>query len=91
MAQVTGATQGAKKSPGDVYIRKQHLKELKAMMKHGVTVVREKKHKHGKGRKKTISSKTHFCVPQTGYIFQSWKGAKSGHLHYHAIYDQARG
>jgi hypothetical protein len=87
LVQVAGHVVGSKKSPGDVYIRKHHLKELKDYMKNGVQGTRTKKHKHGKGRGKHISIKETFKVPPSGYIFTSRAKAKAEHLHYHAIYN----
>ena len=49
--RVTGDTAGARKSPGDVYIREQHLKTLKAHLAKGISSTRAVKHKHGKGKK----------------------------------------
>ena len=83
---VTGDTKGARKSPGDVYIRKQHLKVLQAPLANGIMSERPIKHKHGKGKKKTIIRKESFHIPKSGYIFTSRKGSKVGHLHYQAVY-----
>ena len=47
--RVTGETHGAKKSPGDVYVRKQHIALLRKHLKDGITVEMIKGHKHGKG------------------------------------------
>ena len=47
--RVTGETHGAKKSPGDVYVRKQHIGLLRKHFKDGITVEMTKRHKHGKG------------------------------------------
>jgi hypothetical protein len=85
--RVTGETKGARKSPGDVYIRKQHLKILRARLANGIVSERPIKHKHGKGRKKTIMRKEFFQIPEKGYIFTPRKGSKEGHLHdYQAVY-----
>ena len=83
---ITGETKGARKPPGDVYIRKQHLKNLKAHLANGIKSERPIKHKHGKGRKKTILRKEAFHIPKSGYIFTSRKGSNAAHLHYHAAY-----
>ena len=40
---VTGAVKGAKKSPGEVYVRQQHLAWMKKLMTHGISVERNKK------------------------------------------------
>jgi len=85
--RVTGDTAGARKSPGDVYIREQHLKTLKAHLAKGIQSTRAVKHKHGKGKKKKIKKNECYEVPTEGYIFTSRKGSKDGHLHYHAVYD----
>ena len=47
--RVTSETHGAKKSPGDVYVRKQHIGLLRKHLKDGITVEMIKRHKHGKG------------------------------------------
>ena len=66
---VTGETKGASKSPGSVYIRKKNLEELKQMLSRGIKSTRVKKHKHGKGRLKTITLKEEFKVPKDDYSF----------------------
>ena len=88
--RISGETRGNRKSPGDVYIRKRHLKTLQAMVRDGITTWREKGHKHAKGKKKKIWVKQVFRLPKTGYLFKSRQGAKQGHLHYHAVYDHIR-
>jgi integrase len=85
--KISGDTVGARKSPGDVYVRQQHLKMMKDHLKNGIQVERVTGHKHGKGKKKQISKKDIFVVPRLGYIFKARKNAKDGHLHYHAVYD----
>ena len=47
--KVAGDTCGNRKSPGDVYIRKRHLKFLRDMFRNGVTAERDNRHTHGKG------------------------------------------
>ncbi len=88
--RITGETQGAKKSPGDVYVRKQHMRLMRKILREGVYVERQRGHKHGKGPKKTITKKEHFKVPQSGYIFRARENAKQPHWHYHAVYDHVR-
>lgn len=83
---ITGHTPGAQKSPGDVYIRKQHLGQMRNLMKHGVECLRTRGHKHGKGARKTITFKQRWQVPKAGYIFRSRSKASKGHLHYQAVY-----
>jgi integrase len=85
--KVTGDTAGARKSPGDVYVRKQHLKLMQDHLKNGIRTDRQQGHKHGKGKKKLICKKDVFHVPLAGYIFTARKNSKVGHLHYHAVYD----
>ena len=87
---VTGDTLGNRKSPGEVYIRKQHLAFLRDLFRNGLTVMREKGHKHGKGGKKQIVIKDVYKPPKKGYLFPARKKAKKGHLHYHAVYDHVR-
>jgi len=55
-----------------------------------VTATRQKGHKHGKGRKKSISTKDVYKPPKKGYLFRARSNAKRGHLHYHAVYDHIR-
>jgi integrase len=85
--KITGDSAGARKSPGDVYVRMQHLKIMKDHLKNGVQVERVRGHKHGKGKQKQICKNDVFVVPLKGFIFQARKNAKDGHLHYHAVYD----
>ncbi len=49
--KISGDTVGARKSPGDVYVRKQHLRMMKDHMKNEIQVERVTGHKHGKGNK----------------------------------------
>ena len=83
---ITGSTPGARKSPGDVYVRKQHLHLMRRMFQSGVTCLRTKGHKHGKGNRKTIKYEEHWEIPKSGYIFRSRTKATRGHLHYQAVY-----
>jgi integrase len=85
--KISGATAGARKSPGDVYVRKQHLQLMRDHMKNGIKVERLRGHKHGKGKRKQIKKDDVFDVPLEGYIFKARKNAKDKHLHYHAVYD----
>ena len=45
---VTGENRGGRKSPGQVYIEKQHVMLLPKYLSKGITSQRLKKHKHGK-------------------------------------------
>lgn len=87
---VTGENHGGRKSPGQVYIRKQHLMLLKKYLDKGVTTQRLKKHKHGKGNSKLIKVENTFVAPKSGFLFASREGAKYPYLHYHAVYDHVR-
>ena len=87
---ITGESKGAKKSPGNVYIRKQHINCLKKWLREGISSTRTKKHKHGKGKNKEISVSETYIIPKTGYIFRSRKKASRPFLHYHAVYDHVR-
>ena len=87
---VTGKDQGSRKSPGDVYVRKQHLTKMRKWFKNGISCVMTKKHKHGKGKKREIKVKKTFHFPKKGYLFPSRKGAKKPFLHYHAVYDHIK-
>ena len=87
---ITGESPGARKSPGDVYIRKQHVDLMKEWLRKGISHTRQKKHKHGKGNLKMIAVKESYIIPKTGYIFPSRKNAARPYLHYHAVYDHVR-
>lgn len=87
---ITGHTPGARKSPGDVYIRKQHLFLMRRMFKTGVTVRRTRGHKHGKGVRKTIAHEVHWNIPKAGHIFGSRAKASKQHLHYQAVYNAVK-
>ena len=89
-AIITGEHKGGRKSPGDVYVRKQHLMKMRKWLRNGISCVRRKKHKHGKGKKKEITLKETYTFPKKGYLFPSRKGAKMPFLHYHAVYDHVR-
>jgi hypothetical protein len=87
---ITGESAGAQKSPGDVYVRKQHLQLLRSVLKNGVVTKRTRGHKHGKGPRKVISFSKKWMVPETGCIFGARKKATQGHLHYNGIYAHVR-
>ena len=87
---ITGESKGAKKYPGEVYIRKQHINIMKKWLREGITSTRRKKHKHGKGKMEMISIKETYVIPKTGYIFPSRTKAINPFLHYHAVYDHVR-
>ena len=87
---LTGESAGAHKSPGDVYIRRQHVEIMRKWLRQGISSIRQKKHKHGKGEDKTIAIKETYVIPKTGYIFPSRKKATRPFLHYHAVYDHVR-
>ena len=55
-----------------------------------MTAERWKRHKHGKGRAKSISIKDVYKPPKKGYLFQARSKAKRGHLHYNAVYYHIR-
>ena len=87
---ITGESKGARKSPGDVYIRKQHVGSMKKWLREGISSIKKKKHKHGKGKRKEITIKMTYHIPKTGYMFPSRKKASRPFLHYHAVYDHVR-
>ena len=87
---ISGEVPGGRKSPGDVYVRKQHFKTLKQYLEKGIQSVRTRKHKHGKGLAKTIDFNDNFYIPSKGFIFTSRKNAKQPHLHYQAMYAHIR-
>lgn len=87
---VTGHTPGARKSPGDVYVRQRNVQWLKDLLKNGCHVERKKKHKHGKGRSKQVQFEDEYKVPKSGYLFKSRKNAGQKHLHYQAVYRQVK-
>ena len=61
---ITGHTPGARKSPGEVYVRKQHIDLMRNLLKNGVTVQRTRGHKHGKGYSKKISFVQRWAIPK---------------------------
>ena len=87
---VTGAVKGAKKSPGEVYVRQQHLAWMKKLMTHGISVERTKKHKHGQGRRKTVTFENTYKPPEQGWMFPSRRGSRVPHVCYHAVYLQVK-
>lgn len=87
---ITGHTPGARKSPGDVYVRKQHLGLMQSLLKTGVKVQRTIGHKYGKGPKRSVTHVVHWAVPKAGYIFQSRTKASKPHLHYQAVYNAVK-
>lgn len=87
---VTGESAGAQKSPGEVYVRVQHVKVMKKWLREGIPSIRKKKHKHGKGERKLIYVRTTYVIPKKGYLFQSRRNATRPFLHYHAVYDHIR-
>ena len=88
--KITGEASGARKSPGDVYVRTQHMKLMRRILKDGIRVQRVKKHKHGKGAKRLINYEEFFAIPASGYIFKARANATHQHLHYIAIYHHVR-
>ena len=84
---VTGENIGGNKSPGSVYVHKQHVHLLKQHLAHGIKCNRRKGHKHGKGKAKEIAYEEVYHIPKSGYIFPSRKNATLPYMHYHAIYD----
>ena len=87
---VQGDTKGAKKSPGDVYIRKQHLAWMRKLMTKGISVNRTKKHKHGKGKGKRVTFENTYKPPKDGCMFPSRRSATVPHVCYHAVYLQVK-
>ena len=87
---VTGESIGARKSPGSVYVRKQHVQLLKNFLKNGVKSRRTRGHKHGKGQSKHITFQATYSIPGTGYVFPSRKNAKLPYMGYHAVYFHIR-
>jgi hypothetical protein len=54
---------------------------MQQIAKEGVSVVRQRKHKHGQ-----TSFKEVFKLPKKGYLFKSRRKAGAKHLGYHAVY-----
>jgi hypothetical protein len=82
---VSGASEGAQKSPGKVYISAKNLKFVKAAMSKGITGKREVGSKHGvRTRKETYN------IPPSGVVFRSRAGASQKHLGYQAAYHSIR-
>jgi integrase len=87
---IEGRVPGSKKSPGEVYVRKQHVDTLRGVFRNGVQVQRVRGHKHGKGSLKNISYQEHWVPPAAGFIFLGRAGGRKEHLTYHAVYQQIR-
>ena len=88
---VTGETAGARKSPGEVFIRLKDLGFVKLLLTKGITGKHIRGHKHGKrlsggGRRRTIEKLETYRAPKTGYLFTARKNAAQKHLSYHAVY-----
>ena len=83
---ICGRVPGARKSPGEVYVRRQHIMQLRKVLREGVAGQRTRRHKHGKGPKRLVTFTRMWQVPSEGYIFPARSGAKQGHLHYQAVY-----
>ena len=56
---IMGLVPGALKSPGEVYVRKQHIQLLRQCFKTGVAAKRTRGHKYGKGRNKKVTYNDH--------------------------------
>ena len=56
--RITGETPGARKSPGDVYVRKHHMKLTRSFLKDGIGTQRTVRHKHGQGAKGLIKKRS---------------------------------
>ena len=52
--RISGEARGSRKSPGNVYIKRQHLSTLRDVFKNGARGFHTKGHKHGYGSEKTI-------------------------------------
>jgi integrase len=88
---IMGLVPGALKSPGEVYVRKQHIQLLRQCFKTGVSTKRARGHKYGKGRKKTVTYTEHWLPPKDGYLFVPRDaGTKKGHMTYHAVYKHVK-
>ena len=85
-----GLVPGALKSPGEVYVRKQHIHLLRASFKTGITAKRTRGHKHGKGRAKIVTFYRALGPPKQGYIFLPNAGATKGHMTYNAVYKHVK-
>ena len=87
---VMGLVPGALKSPGEVYVRKQHVQLLRQCFKTGITAKRTRGHKYGKGRTKTVTYSEHWIPPKHGYLFLPRSGSNKGHMTYHAVYKHVK-
>lgn len=87
---IEGQVPGSQKSPGEVYVRKQHIEILRQVFSEGVHVQRVRGHKHGKGQLKHIAYDQRWTPPRTGCIFQGRAGGAKGHMTYHAVYQQIK-
>ena len=83
---VTGETCGNQKSPGMVYIRHSHRRQLGQYLRAGITTNRSKRHSSGK----VVALKDHFVFPATGFIFRSKVGSGKPTLTYQAVWHQIK-
>ena len=88
--RVSGETAGARKSPGEIYIRLQDLDFVKQLLAKGITGKHIRGHKHGTrsrgSRRRTIEKQETYRAPKSGYLFTAKKNAARKHLSYHAVY-----
>lgn len=54
---------GARKSLGDVYVRKHLIAKMRHALKHGVKATRTRGNKHGKSKQKLINYEERFDFP----------------------------
>jgi integrase len=82
---VSGASVGARKSPGKVYISAKNLKIVKTAISRGITCKRQVNTRHGiRTRKET------YDIPPRGFLFRSRANASQKHLSYQAAYYSIR-
>jgi integrase len=82
---ISGASVGAQKSPGKVYISAKNIKIVKSAISKGITCKREVNSRHGiRTRKETYN------IPSKGFLFRSRANASQKHLGYQAAYYSIR-
>ncbi len=73
--RAAGHVEGAKKSPGHVFVSRSILGFLKRVLSKGLSLTREVKTKHG-----TFTKKETFVPPPAGFLFRARAGTQQRHL-----------
>ena len=80
-----GHTQGAKKSPGYIYVNRSNWRFLKRALAKALTASRSIGTKHG-----IRTRQEKYMPPAKGYLFEARTGATKPHLNYIAVYHKIR-